>query len=59
VLVPLHNPMHLAKEVATLQELFGGRFTLGVGMGWGTDTRSTSWASSSKAAAGEQTRRSG
>jgi alkanesulfonate monooxygenase SsuD/methylene tetrahydromethanopterin reductase-like flavin-dependent oxidoreductase (luciferase family) len=34
VLVPLHNPMHLAKEVATLHELSGGRFTLGVGMGW-------------------------
>jgi probable F420-dependent oxidoreductase len=37
VLVPLHNPMHLAKEVATLQELAGGRFTLGVGMGWHKD----------------------
>jgi probable F420-dependent oxidoreductase len=37
VLVPLHNPMHLAKEVATLQELSGGRFTLGVGMGWHQD----------------------
>jgi probable F420-dependent oxidoreductase len=34
VVVPLHNPMHLAKEVATLQELSGGRFTLGIGMGW-------------------------
>jgi probable F420-dependent oxidoreductase len=34
VLVPLHNPIHLAKEVATLQDLSGGRFTLGVGMGW-------------------------
>ncbi len=34
VLVPLHNPMHLAKEAATLQELSGGRLTLGVGMGW-------------------------
>jgi alkanesulfonate monooxygenase SsuD/methylene tetrahydromethanopterin reductase-like flavin-dependent oxidoreductase (luciferase family) len=34
VLVPLHNPMHLTKEVATLQELSGGRSTLGVGMGW-------------------------
>jgi probable F420-dependent oxidoreductase len=34
VLVPLHNPMHLAKQVATLQELSAGRFTLGVGMGW-------------------------
>jgi probable F420-dependent oxidoreductase len=37
VLVPLHHPMHLAKEVATLQELSGGRFTLGVGMGWHKD----------------------
>jgi alkanesulfonate monooxygenase SsuD/methylene tetrahydromethanopterin reductase-like flavin-dependent oxidoreductase (luciferase family) len=34
VLVPLYNPVHLAKEVATLQELSGGRFMLGVGMGW-------------------------
>jgi len=33
VLVPLHNPFHLAKEVATLQELSGGRVRLGVGMG--------------------------
>jgi probable F420-dependent oxidoreductase len=37
VLVPLHHPIHLAKEVATLQELAGGRFTLGVGMGWHED----------------------
>jgi probable F420-dependent oxidoreductase len=37
VLVPLHNPMHLAKQAATLQELSGGRFTLGVGMGWHKD----------------------
>ena len=37
VLVPLHNPMHLAKQVATLQELSGGRVTLGVGMGWHRD----------------------
>jgi probable F420-dependent oxidoreductase len=37
VLVPLHHPMHLAKEVATLQELSSGRFTLGVGMGWHKD----------------------
>jgi probable F420-dependent oxidoreductase len=34
VLVPLHHPIHLAKEAATLQELSGGRFTLGVGVGW-------------------------
>jgi probable F420-dependent oxidoreductase len=37
ILVPLHHPMLLAKEVATLQELSGGRFTLGVGMGWHRD----------------------
>src|SRR3954453_20105728 len=37
VILPLHNPMHLAKEVATLQELSGGRFPLGVGMGWHKD----------------------
>jgi alkanesulfonate monooxygenase SsuD/methylene tetrahydromethanopterin reductase-like flavin-dependent oxidoreductase (luciferase family) len=36
VLVPLHNPIHLAKEVATL-ELSGGRFMLGVGIGWHKD----------------------
>jgi alkanesulfonate monooxygenase SsuD/methylene tetrahydromethanopterin reductase-like flavin-dependent oxidoreductase (luciferase family) len=34
VLAPLHHPIHLAKEAATLQELSQGRFTLGVGVGW-------------------------
>src|SRR2546430_13321875 len=33
VLVPLHNPFHLAKEVATLQELSGGRVPPGAGGG--------------------------
>jgi probable F420-dependent oxidoreductase len=37
VLVPLHHPISLAKEVATLQELSGGRVHLGVGMGWHRD----------------------
>jgi probable F420-dependent oxidoreductase len=37
LLVALHNPMHLAKEVATLQELSGGRFRLGIGVGWHED----------------------
>ena len=33
VLLPLHDPFRLAKETATLQELSGGRLTLGVGLG--------------------------
>lgn len=37
VIVPLHHPVHLAKEAATLQELTGGRLRLGLGMGWHED----------------------
>ena len=37
VLVPLHHPIRLAKEAATLQELSRGRLLLGVGMGWHED----------------------
>ena len=33
VILPLHHPIELAKETATLQELSGGRVRLGVGMG--------------------------
>jgi probable F420-dependent oxidoreductase len=33
-LVPEHNPLVLAKTVATLDRLAGGRFVLGVGIGW-------------------------
>jgi alkanesulfonate monooxygenase SsuD/methylene tetrahydromethanopterin reductase-like flavin-dependent oxidoreductase (luciferase family) len=37
ILVPLHHPILLAKEVATLQGLSRRRFLLGVGMGWHKD----------------------
>jgi probable F420-dependent oxidoreductase len=37
VLAPLHHPIHLAKEAATLQELSEGRLRLGLGMGWHED----------------------
>ncbi len=33
-LVPEHNPVVLAKVIATLDWLSNGRFTLGVGVGW-------------------------
>ena len=33
-LVPEHNPLLLAKEVATLDHFSGGRFIFGIGAGW-------------------------
>ena len=33
-LVPEHNPLALGKTVATVDRLSGGRFVLGVGIGW-------------------------
>ena len=34
LILPLHHPIRLAKEAATLQQLSGGRLRLGLGMGW-------------------------
>jgi probable F420-dependent oxidoreductase len=36
-LVPEHNPVVLAKEAASLDRLSGGRFALGVGIGWSAE----------------------
>jgi probable F420-dependent oxidoreductase len=33
-LVPEHHPLHLAKQVATLDNFSGGRFLFGIGAGW-------------------------
>ena len=34
VIVPMHNPIELAKQVAEVDQLSGGRFVFGVGVGW-------------------------
>jgi probable F420-dependent oxidoreductase len=36
-LVPEHNPLVLAKAIASLDHLSGGRFALGVGIGWSAE----------------------
>ncbi len=37
VLVPEHNPIHLAKQAACLDYLSGGRLLLGIGAGWNAE----------------------
>jgi probable F420-dependent oxidoreductase len=37
LLLPLHHPIHLAKELATLQQLSGRTVIAGIGIGWHRD----------------------
>lgn len=37
IVLPYHTPIHLARRVATLDVLSGGRVSLGVGVGWSRD----------------------
>lgn len=32
--LPVHNPVRVAEQVATIDQMSGGRISLGVGMGW-------------------------
>ncbi|MEM7408134.1 MAG: LLM class F420-dependent oxidoreductase [Pseudomonadota bacterium] len=34
LILPQHNPVHVAKQVATIDYLSGGRTMLGIGVGW-------------------------
>jgi len=34
LILPQHNPVHVAKQVATIDYLSGGRVLLGIGVGW-------------------------
>ena len=34
LLLPEHNPVHVAKQAASVDRLSNGRFTLGIGIGW-------------------------
>jgi len=34
LILPQRHPIYVAKEAATLDQLSGGRFTLGIGIGW-------------------------
>lgn len=51
LLMPLHNPVMLARQLATLDVLSGGRLRVGLGQGWSADELEAGGASSKGRAA--------
>lgn len=37
IVAPLHSPLHLAKSLATIDQISGGRLVAGLGSGWSVD----------------------
>src|SRR3712207_6071307 len=48
LIMPLHNPVMLARQLATLDVLSGGRLRVGLGQGWSADEREAAGASRSE-----------
>lgn len=46
--IPFYNPILLAKRAATIDQLSGGRLTLGMGLGWSQDEYAATNADESK-----------
>ena len=55
---PIRNPVFLAKEIASLHMLSGGRFELGVGVGWDAQEFEVAGVQAQASAAGAPTRSS-